>query len=262
MVQNSAKPLIDLFNLIHPHLSTTTVVDKDYFNDLSDTLTNYAQYSNDIISKAIRDESNRDIVANLFCYIYLVMLIISIVAFWRRWKKVCLVLSLITFLTISTLIIIEGYNAKFYFNSNNICSSVYASMYQNQFPVTGTQIGYYFNCFDKEIKAKLFALNYLIEEAKSNVRKTDSELYQNISTKQSEYLNNFLQCDRVYSALPDFEEQFCYQGIDLLNSILLYYPWMFILVFIFGISLNRLEIHIWKNKLDIKAILENSIIIY
>ena len=79
---------------------------------------------------------------------------------------------------------------------------------------------------------------------------------------QDENLKSLLGCENVYKVIPAIEGNFCYKGMNWINSIISLLTWVLLILLIFAISINRLEILVWKKKTEIDSMIENLEAIY
>ena len=95
---------------------------------------------------------------------YYFIAILAYLFFFLRFEKLECLISIILFFAIPSIIILEGYNAKFFFYYGDLCDSVHGALYDNEFPVADQSLGYYYNCFPTDITATLYNIRYQLFE--------------------------------------------------------------------------------------------------
>ena len=141
-----------------------------------------------------------------------------------------------------------------------MCSKVYSAMYENEFPVANQGLGYYINCLERQTKSQLYTINYQMEQVVQS--STDQAVKAQIKSVQEDNLKPLLECENVYNVIPKIEGNFCYKGMNWINSIISLLTWVLLILLIFAISINRLEILVWKKKTEIDSMIENLEAIY
>ena len=141
-----------------------------------------------------------------------------------------------------------------------MCGKVYTAMYENEFPVANQGIGYYINCLERQTKSQLYTINYQMEQVYQST--TEQAVKDKIKPVRDENLKSLLGCENVYKVIPAIEGNFCYKGMNWINSIISLLTWVLLILLIFAISINRLEILVWKKKTEIDSMIENLEAIY
>ena len=177
-----------------------------------------------------------------------------------KWQSVLALLAILVLFSISGMIVFEGYITKYYFYYSDMCGKVYTAMYENEFPVANQGIGYYINCLERQTKSQLYTINYQMEQVYQST--TEQAVKDKIKLVQDENLKSLLGCENVYKVIPAIEGNFCYKGMNWINSIISLLTWVLLILLIFAISINRLEILVWKKKTEIDSMIENLEAIY
>jgi hypothetical protein len=66
-------------------------------------------------------------------------------------------------------------------------------------------------------------------------------------------LNSIIGCNHVYEGITFAESRICSQGISNMWALIGFYIWLFISVFFFSISIDKLKPLIDKKKLEIEV---------
>ena len=176
------------------------------------------------------------------------------VFFFIKKEMLELAVSIILFFAIPGLLILEGFNAKFFFYYGDLCDSVNSALYSNQFPVADQSLGYYYNCFPTNTKASLYNLRYRLYE-NLNDNKSLISKYENVTQDTFDRLFN---CEIVNSVLPKIERDFCKDSLNLMYSIISLMTWILLSGLAVAIGSRRIQVLIWKKKMEIEEMIENK----
>ena len=162
------------------------------------------------------------------------------------------------------MLIFEGYNSKYFFFYSDLCGSINGALYNNEFPVAGQSLGYYYNCFDKQTKAELYGIRFSL--FRSAIESTEGKDHDDAMNKYNDLNNNALarqlSCELVTEIVPKIEEEFCKDNLERMYDMLKLMSWLIFVTFFFAISIRRLENLIWKKKNEIESMIENLESIY
>lgn len=238
---NKSKPIYPLPN-------------KKYMTNFKNDINTYIDNTKQRTQQILDDESKRYNI-NLAIYIaYLVLIFFAYIFFFIKKEALELVISILLLFAIPGLLILEGFNAKYFFYYADICDSVNSALYSNQFPVADQSLGYYYNCFPTNTKAALYNLRYRLYE-NLNDNKTLIWKYENVT---QDTFDPFFKCEIVNSALPKIERDFCKDSLNYMYSIVTLMTWILISGLGIGIGSRRLQVLIWKKKMEIEEMIENK----
>ena len=205
-------------------------------------------------NKIIEDENKRANINIAIYVVYFIVVFSAYVVFFLKRESYEMIISIILFFAVPGIIILEGYNARFFFFYSDVCDSVNSAIYSNEFPVPGQSLGYYYNCFPTNVKASWYNIKY--------------KLYQNINdnNKLQEYYNNLTEsdlasvfdCEIVNQFLPTIEKNFCKDSLDHMYSIVTLMTWVLLTGLGIAIGVRRLQVLIWKKKMEIEEMIENK----
>jgi len=227
-----------------------------FYNSLNNDLKKEQKNTNDALNR----ENTRNLLT-IFLYIISILIFIGSVIFYMiRKEKFLMYLSLFTLFLIPSLIIFAGYTSKFYFYYSDLCQSVNGAIYKNEFPVANKGLGYYINCLDLKTKSSLFSINYQISFFKDSI---SDEIIKKESEKIiEENINPLLNCSLVYNIIPQIEEEFCKNGMELFSDLITLFLWLMIFILFLFYSIRRLEILVWVKHVEIEEIMENEEAMY
>ena len=172
------------------------------------------------------------------------------------------IVSIILFFAIPGIIILEGYNAKFFFFYGDICDSVHGALYDNEFPVADQSLGYYYNCFPTDIKAMLYNIRYRIYEQRieiDNDNSTEVKAYENLNENT---LKKLFKCEIVSKVIPKIESDFCQDSLNHMYTLIEIMTWIVLTSFGVALGARRLQVLIWKRKNEIESMIQNQEILY
>ena len=171
-------------------------------------------------------------------------------------------ISIILFFAIPSLIILEGYNAKFFFYYGDLCDSVNKALYENEFPVADQSLGYYYNCFPLNTRSPIFNIRYRLYEDTLNMTGTNNSYTDAYNELEEGTFKKLLDCEIVSSVIPRIESDFCKDSLDYMYDIVTLMTW--IVLFSLGVAIGsrRLQVLIWKRRNEIESMLQNQEVLY
>lgn len=249
--------------------------DEENLNVLYNGLVDYNNKTSTRTEDAQAWENKRSLIAILIFVFYLIVFILSLVAFFRRWPSFLLGLSLVLLFSLPALLFFEGITASYYFIYSDLCQSVHDAMYENKFPIADRGLGYFINCFPAQTKAALYAYTYEMSEleyqlkAQISSNSTSSaaltsylELQKQVQIVQTNTTTPLIGCDHVYSTVEYFEERFCVSGMKWANYLLTSYSWLVLIIFLFAYAVNRMKPLVEKKKSELESMIINEDAIY
>ena len=237
-----------------------SVPTEDFMSKFKENIELYVSNTKARSQKILDDESQRtNITIFVFSGYYFLIVLAFLFFFFRLEKMECLV-SILLFFAVPGILILEGYNAKFFFFYGDICDSVIRALYENQYPVADQSLGYYYNCFNTETKASLYNIRYRLWE---NVKDSqNSTYYKKFKNLQDQSLDNLFKCEIVTNVIPKIEADFCKDSLDNMYTLILLMTW--IVLFSLGVAIGsrRLQVLIWKKRNEIESMIQNQEILY
>lgn len=226
----------------------------EYIEDLGKEIKSNLDDTVERSDKIIKEEEKRANIVIAIYVVYFCVVLASYLVFFLKRENYELAISIILFFAIPGLIILEGYNARFFFYYSDICDSVNSALYSNEFPVAGQSLGYYYNCFPTKTKASWYNIKYKLYQ---NINNNDvlQEYYDEITN--SEFAKLF-DCKIVNEFLPNIEENFCKNSLDHMYSIVSLMTWLLLTALGISIGVRRLQVLIWKKKMEIEEMIENK----
>jgi hypothetical protein len=238
-----------------------SVPSEDFMSKFKKNIELYVSNTKSRSQKILDDESQRtNITIFVFTGYYFLILLAFLFFFFRLEKLECLV-SILLFFAIPGIIILEGYNAKFFFYYGDLCDSVIGALYENQYPVADQSLGFYYNCFNTETKASLYNIRYRLYE---NVKGTpdNDTYYVEFKDLKEKSLDKLFKCEIVTQIIPKIEADFCKDSLDNMYTLILLMTW--IVLFSLGVAIGsrRLQVLIWKKRNEIESMIQNQEILY
>ncbi len=237
-----------------------SVPTEDFMSKFKENIELYVSNTKARSQQILDDESQRtNITIFVFSGYYFLIVLAFLFFFFRLEKMECLV-SILLFFAVPGILILEGYNAKFFFFYWDICDSVIRALYENQYPVVDQSLGYYYNCFNTETKASLYNIRYRLWE---NVKDSqNSTYYKKFKNLQDQSLDNLFKCEIVTNVIPKIEADFCKDSLDNMYTLILLMTW--IVLFSLGVAIGsrRLQVLIWKKRNEIESMIQNQEILY
>ena len=245
---NNAVIFFNESNPVYP-LPTT-----DYMTEFKNDINKYIENTKQRTQQILDDESKRGTINSVIYAVYFVVIFAAYLFFFIKKEILELLVSIILFFAVPGLLILEGYNAKFFFYYSDICDSVHGALYSNEFPVADQSLGYYYNCFPTNTKASLYNIRYRLYE-NLNDNQSLIEKYNNVTENT---FDRFFNCEIVNSVLPKIERDFCKESLDYMYSIVSLLTWTLLTGLALGIGSRRLQVLIWKKKMEIEEMIENK----
>ena len=153
---------------------TFTVPKEPYMENFKAKIEEYIKNTKKRTRQILDDDSARTkITAFVFTGYYFLILLAFLFFFLKSEKLECLI-SVFLFFAVPSILVLEGYNAKFFFYYGDLCESVNGALYKNEYPVAGQSLGYYYNCFPIETKASLYNIRYRLYQIYYDTTKIDN----------------------------------------------------------------------------------------
>ena len=233
------------------HLAVPT---KKYMEHFKENILTYIKNTKERTQQILDDESKRTkITAFVFTGFYF-LIILAFLFFFLKTEKLECIVSIFLFFCVPSILVLEGYNAKFFFYYGDLCDSVNGALYKNEFPVADQALGYYYNCFNTETKAAIYNIRYKIYE-QSNGNQT----YIDFNT---ETFKPLYKCEIVSKVLPRIEADFCKESLDHMYTIITLITWIVLASLGVAIGSRRLQVLIWKKKKEIESMMANQEVLY
>ena len=240
---------------------TFTVPKEPYMENFKAKIEEYIKNTKKRTRQILDDDSKRTgITAFVFAGYYFIV-ILAYLFFFLRFEKLECLISIILFFAIPSIIILEGYNAKFFFYYGDLCDSVHGALYANEFPVADQSLGYYYNCFPTELKATLYNIRYQLYENVAGLLDNDTTkvIFTNLNTETFEKLFN---CEIVKNVIPKIESDFCKDSLDHMYTLIEIMTWIILTSFGVALGSRRLQVLMWKKRNEIESMMQNQEIQY
>ena len=245
---NKAVIFFNESNPVYP-LPTT-----DYMTTFKNDINKYIENTKQRTQQILDDESKRGSINSAIYAVYFIVIFAAYLFFFIKKEIPELLVSIILFFAVPGLLILEGYNAKFFFYYSDICDSVHGALYSNEFPVADQSLGYYYNCFPTNTKASLYNIRYRLYE---NLNDNQTLIYEYNNVTENTF-DRFFNCEIVNSVLPKIERDFCKESLDYMYSIVSLLTWTLLTGLALAIGSRRLQVLIWKKKMEIEEMIENK----
>ena len=245
---NKAVIFFNESNPVYP-LPTT-----DYMTAFKNDINKYIENTKQRTQQILDDESKRGSINSAIYAVYFIVIFAAYLFFFIKKEIPELLVSIILFFAVPGLLILEGYNAKFFFYYSDICDSVHGALYSNEFPVADQSLGYYYNCFPTNTKASLYNIRYRLYE---NLNDNQTLIYEYNNVTENTF-DRFFNCEIVNSVLPKIERDFCKESLDYMYSIVSLLTWTLLTGLALAIGSRRLQVLIWKKKMEIEEMIENK----
>ena len=238
-----------------------SVPTEDFMSKFKENIELYVSNTKTRSQQILDDDSQRTNITIFVFAGYYFLIFLAFLFFFLRLEKMECIVSIFFFFAVPGILILEGYNAKFFFFYGDICDSVIGALYENQYPVADQSLGYYYNCFNTETKASLYNIRYRLWE---NIKDTseNSTYYQKFTNLQEQSLNKLFKCEIVTNVIPKIEADFCKDSLDNMYTLILLMTW--IVLFSLGVAIGsrRLQVLIWKKRNEIESMIQNQEILY
>ena len=245
---NKAVIFFNESNPVYP-LPTT-----DYMTAFKNDINKYIENTKQRTQQILDDESKRGSINSAIYAVYFIVIFAAYLFFFIKKEILELLVSIILFFAVPGLLILEGYNAKFFFYYSDICDSVHGALYSNEFPVADQSLGYYYNCFPTNTKASLYNIRYRLYE---NLNDNQTLIYEYNNVTENTF-DRFFNCEIVNSVLPKIERDFCKDSLDYMYSIVSLLTWTLLTGLALAVGSRRLQVLIWKKKMEIEEMIENK----
>ena len=240
------------------------IPEEELMNSFKTNINRYVDITKEHTDEIKSNDNSRNTGMILLYVYYLIIIILSLVFFFFKLKTPEGILFILALFTIPAMLIFEGYNSKYFFFYSDLCGSINGALYNNEFPVAGQSLGYYYNCFDKQTKAELYGIRFSL--FRSAIESTEGKDHDDAMNKYNDLNNNALarqlSCELVTEIVPKIEEEFCKDNLERMYDMLKLMSWLIFVTFFFAISIRRLENLIWKKKNEIESMIENLESIY
>ena len=226
----------------------------DYMKYFDKEIENYISVTKNRTQDILEKENKRGNITLAIYISYLVVIALAYLFFFLKTEKLELIISIILFFAIPGLLILEGYNAKFFFYYGDICDSVNGALYSNEFPVAGQSLGYYYNCFPSNTKAMLYNIRYKLYEnmiANESLTSEYNKVIQNT-------FDPLFKCEIVNNVLPYIEREFCKDSLHDMYSMVGLLTWILLTGLGVAIGARRIQVLIWKREMEIEEMIENK----
>ena len=236
-----------------------SVPDKEYMTHFKTNILTYIKNTKERTQQILDDESKRTkITAFIFAGFYFLIILAFLFFFCKLEKLECLV-SIFLFFCVPSILVLEGYNAKFFFFYGDLCDSVNGALYKNEYPVADQALGYYYNCFNTETKATLYNIRYRIYEHSLDGNDKHETKYNEL---KDGVLTELLNCEMVSKVIPRIEADFCKESLDHMYTIISLITWIVLASLGVAIGSRRLQVLIWKKKKEIESMMANQEVLY
>ena len=235
------------------------VPDIDYMAHFKTNILTYIKNTKERTQQILDDESKRTkITAFIFAGFYF-LIILAFLFFFLKLEKLECIVSILLFFCVPAILVLEGYNAKFFFYYGDLCDSVNGALYKNEYPVADKALGYYYNCFNTETKATLYNIRYRLYEHSLDGNEEHKKKYEEL---KDEVLAHLLRCEMVSKVIPRIEADFCKESLDHMYTIVTLMTWIVLASLGVAIGSRRLQVLIWKRKKEIESMMANQEVLY
>ena len=235
--------------------NSTSLPNKEFMNKFKVDIETYISDTRDRSQQILDDESKRTKITAFVFAAYYLLVILAFLFFFIRQEKCECVVSIILFFAVPSIIILEGYNAKFFFFYGDLCDSVNGAIYKDEFPVADQSLGYYCNCFPKETKRNFYNIRYRLYE---NINNTDPDYI----LLDSEIKNTLVNCNLVKKIVPHIEKEFCKDSLDHMYTLIEIMTWIALTSLGVAIGARRLQVLIWKKRNEIESMMQNEEVMF
>ena len=226
----------------------------EYMKEFQKEIKQYNSVTKERTNQILNDEKKRSDITLAIYIVYLLVICSAYLIFFLKREKYELFISIILFFSVPGLLILEGFNAKYFFFYSDMCDSVNSALYSNEFPVADQSLGYYYNCFPTNTKAMLYNIRYKLYQNLND----DEEIINSYKKLTEETLDKLFNCEMVNNVLPNIEREFCKDSLEHMYSIVTLLPWILLSGLCVAIGSRRLQVLIWKKKMEIEEMIENK----
>jgi hypothetical protein len=226
----------------------------EYMEEFQKEIKQYNSVTKERTNQILNDEKKRSNITLAIYIVYLLVICSAYLIFFLKREKYELFISIILFFSVPGLLILEGFNAKYFFFYSDMCDSVNSALYSNEFPVADQSLGYYYNCFPTNTKSMLYNIRYKLYQNLND----DEEIINSYKKLTEETLDKLFNCEMVNNVLPNIEREFCKDSLEHMYSIVTLLPWILLSGLCVAIGSRRLQVLIWKKKMEIEEMIENK----
>ena len=226
----------------------------EYMEEFQKEIKQYNSVTKERTNQILNDEKKRSDITLAIYIVYLLVICSAYLIFFLKREKYELFISIILFFSVPGLLILEGFNAKYFFFYSDMCDSVNSALYSNEFPVADQSLGYYYNCFPTNTKAMLYNIRFKLYQNLND----DEEIINSYKKLSEETLDKLFNCEMVNNVLPNIEREFCKDSLEHMYSIVTLLPWILLSGLCVAIGSRRLQVLIWKKKMEIEEMIENK----
>ncbi len=235
-----------------------TVPNAAYMKDFKDKTETYIKNTKERTQKILSDDSKRTSLTAFVFAAYYFLVLLAYIFFFLKIEMGELIVSIFLFFSLPSILILEGYNAKFFFYYGDLCDSVHGALYDNEFPVADQALGYYYNCFPLEIKAIIYNVRYRLFEQSKDV----DALYDQFNELNEGTFKKIFKCELVSSVIPRIEKDFCKDSLNNMYTLVELMTWIVLISFGVALGSRRLQVLIWKRKNEIASMIQNQEVLY
>lgn len=221
----------------------------------------YIQNTKDRTRQILDDDKARTVTTAVLFAIYMLLVALAYLFFFLKIEIMECIVSVILFFALPGLLILEGYNAKFFFNYSDLCDSVHGALYHDEFPVADQSLGYYYNCFPLNTKSPIFNIRYRLYEDSLSMKENNTYKTTYEDLEQTTF-KKLLDCEIVSSVIPKIESDFCKDSLDYMYDIVTLMTWIVLFSLGVAIGARRLQVLIWKRRNEIESMLQNQEVLY
>ena len=236
--------------------------DNELMNSFKSNMDKYVETTNEHTDKIKTDDNHRNLTIILLYVYYLIAIILSYLFFFLKWKLAEGILFILLLFTVPAMFVVDGYNFKFFFFYSDLCGAINGALYSKEFPVAGQSLGYYYNCFDRETRAQLYAIRFTLYNSAISSINNQEEAMDKYNKLNNEVLYSQFNCELVTEIVPKIENEFCKDNLWRVNEIFTLMIWLISFTFIMAIGVRMAENLIWKKKVEIENMIENLEQIY
>ena len=237
--------------------------DEEYMENFKVKIEKYIQNTKERTQRILDDDSKRTKITAFVFAGYYFLIILAFLFFLLKLEKLECLVSVILFFAVPSILVLEGYNAKFFFFYGDLCDSINGALYKNEYPVPDQALGYYYNCFPIDINASLYNIRYKLYENDKDAIDLGLETplvksYKRLDNSMSQIFN----CEMVYSVIPTIESTFCKDSLDDMYTLILLMTWIVLSSLGVAIGARRLQVLIWKKRNEIESMMQNEEVLY
>jgi hypothetical protein len=230
---------------------------------ITNGLEKYMNVTLDHTNSISKFESGRNIASILIFVFYIIMAGLSFLSFFKRWPRTLLALSIILLVSLAGLLIFEGVTAVYYFVYSDACTAVHGAIYENQFPVYGQGLGWIISCFDSQTRGAINSFHNEVQSISDALTKqlklgakdsaTLTSVQAQITATETDYIQPLIKCNHVYDGVQYFESNFCKTSMKNAYRLVESYTWLFLIVLLCAVAVNRLKPLVEKKKSELEV---------